>query len=64
MSDSSIILQFFKKSISEDVAIPVAAMNSLIHVIKLSSATTWMGLEKDLTQAIHLLEHCKPEVRL
>jgi hypothetical protein len=49
--------------VSEDVAVPVAAMNSLIITIKASQATTWMELEHELGAAIDRLKRCKSEVQ-
>lgn len=51
----------FTCAIQSNVAIPVAAMHSLIYIIKTSKATTWMGLEQDLREAIHSLKSCKSE---
>ena len=56
------VIEVFKKSIAQDIAIPVAAMNSLTYVISRSTAMTYMGLEKDLRAAIDELKRCKVEV--
>ncbi len=52
----------FKSFISDEVAVPVAAMNSLIFVIRKSRANTWMELERDLRDAIRRLLQCRKEV--
>lgn len=48
----------FTCAIQSNIAIPVAAMHSLIYIIKTSKSTTWMGLEQDLREAIHSLKSC------
>ena len=52
------VMSTFRRSIQDDVAIPVAAMNTLVNVIVKSKATTWMGLEEDLRAAIAVLRSC------
>lgn len=47
----------FKKLISEDVAVPVCAMKSLTGVIRRSTASTWMRLEKELRASVEILKH-------
>lgn len=62
MSQNSEILRIFKQCIQDDFAIPVAAMNSLINVIKISNATTLMELGNELSEAVHCLKECTIEV--
>ncbi len=52
------ILDTLKESLELNVAVPVAAMNCLSKVIASSKATTWMGLEVELTDAIRVLKQC------
>ena len=57
------VIASFRRLVGEDVAVPVAAMNSLIIIIKTSRATTWMQLEQELGAGIDRLKRCKQEVR-
>jgi hypothetical protein len=55
MIDSKVV-DVFKTCLKDDVALPVAAMISLVSVIRSSTATTWMGLERDLSTSIQSLK--------
>ena len=52
------ILISFKKSINNDIAIPIAAMHALTQVIKQSTSSTWFGLSDELRIAINILKSC------
>lgn len=45
---------------SSDMAVAVAAIQALTSVIRSSSATTVMGLEKELKDAASALQRCNP----
>jgi translation initiation factor eIF-2B subunit alpha len=45
---------------SSDMAVAVAAIHALTTVIRNSTATTMMGLEKDLKEAASRLQRCNP----
>ena len=62
MAQNSEVLRIFKQCIQDDFAIPVAAMNSLINVIRISKATTLMELGNELSDAVHCLKECSIEV--
>lgn len=47
-------------SVSPHVAIAVCAIQALTGVVRLSSATTMMGLEKELQRAVGALKACNP----
>ena len=67
MSDSSSsaadldVISSFKKLVKNDVAVPVAAMNALVLLIKKSRSQTWMELERELSHAIGSLKSCQLE---
>jgi len=50
------VLDEFKTLISQNMAVPVAAMNALIMTIKGSKAFTWMELESELRLTIDVLK--------
>ena len=52
------IVLLFKNLVLNDMAIPVAAMNSLVLKLKLSKAATWMELEQELSSLILELKNC------
>lgn len=56
-----IVDHFTTLVLTEDVAIPVAAMNALVLCIKKTIATTWMELEDELRSAITALKRCRHE---
>lgn len=45
---------------SSDMAVAVAAIHALTTVIRKSTATTMMGLERELKDAAHSLQRCNP----
>lgn len=51
------IIQYFQSALQENVALPVAAMLALVSLIKNSTATTWMELEKELRSGIAMLHN-------
>ena len=53
--DQELISSFYSL-LCEEVAVPVAAMNSLVLFIQRSEASTWMQLEKELIFAIECLK--------
>lgn len=53
--DQELISSFYSL-LCEEVAVPVAAMNSLVRFIQRSQASTWMQLEKELIFAIECLK--------
>ena len=61
-SQNNEIIRVFKQSIKDDFAMPVAAMYSLINVIRLSKATTLMELGNELNGAVNCLKTCTSEV--
>ena len=61
MAKHEVMDRFTSLVLSHDVAVPVAAMNALVLVIKSSTATTWMELEDELGTAIAALKRCKHE---
>lgn len=54
--ESDLIVQSFRKLISENMAVPVAAMSSLNLLIKESKANTWMELDQELRYYIDVLK--------
>jgi translation initiation factor eIF-2B subunit alpha len=51
------VLVLFKHLITvEDMAVPVAAMNSLVRQLQQSGASTWMQLEQELDHTIQQLQ--------
>mmetsp|Transcript_35873 Transcript_35873/g.33973 ORF Transcript_35873/g.33973 Transcript_35873/m.33973 type:complete len:346 (-) Transcript_35873:87-1124(-) len=52
------IISSFRKFVETDVAVPVAAMNSLVLLIEKSRSSTWMELEQELSGAINSLKCC------
>ena len=62
MTQNDEILRIFKRCINDDYAVPVAAMNSLINVIRLSKATTLMEIGHELSDAVYYLKSCTTEV--
>ena len=58
----NIVLLFKNLVLLNDMAIPVAAMNSLVLKLKLSKATTWMELELELNSLILELKNCTDDV--
>lgn len=61
LNNCNYVVSSFKSFISDETAVPVAAMNSLIVMINKSNATTWMQLEHELRGAIILLKQCSRE---
>lgn len=61
-SDEKSLLDYFSTLISQDFAVPVAAMITLVSLIKNSKATTWMRLEIELRHAVSELKQCKTEL--
>ena len=61
MANHAVMDRFTSLVLSHDVAVPVAAMNALVLVIKSSAATTWMELEDELGTAIAALKRCRHE---
>ena len=58
-SKDETVLRVFKELVGLDMAVPVAAMNSLIITIQNSKAFTWMELELELHSTIDSLKtHC------
>lgn len=55
------VISSFKNLVQKDVAVPVAAMNALVSLIKKSKSTTWMELERELSLAIATLKSCRLE---
>ena len=51
-------LKEFRELVGEDVAVPVCCMKALLSVIKSSESVTWMQLERELREAIHILKNC------
>lgn len=52
------ILRSLIDAVGEDVAVPVCCMKALLSVIKASESMTWMQLERELRDAIHVLKNC------
>jgi translation initiation factor eIF-2B subunit alpha len=48
----------FYELVGLDVAGPVCCMKALLSVIKNSKSQTWMQLERELRDAIHVLKNC------
>jgi translation initiation factor eIF-2B subunit alpha len=55
------ILKEFKSLMATDMALPVAAMNCYMLVLRQSTSETWMGLEKELASASCLLKSCSKD---
>lgn len=56
------VLVLFKHLITvEDMAVPVAAMNSLVRQLQQSGASTWMQLEQELDRTIQQLHSFSDE---
>ena len=55
------VVQSLRKLLANDVAVPVAAMNALVLLIKQSKSTTWMELEHELSAAITKMRQCRLE---
>jgi hypothetical protein len=51
-------LKEFRELVGKDVAVPVCCMKALLSVIKGSESVTWMQLERELREAIHILKNC------
>lgn len=60
-ADGEIVAAFKKLMNQQKMAVPVAAMNSLLLKMRLSKATTWMQLEHELSQTILVLKSCNEE---
>jgi translation initiation factor eIF-2B subunit alpha len=61
MSTGAVVDCFTSLVLTNDVAVPVAAMNALVVALKHSEATTWMELEDELRSAIAALKRCRHE---
>ncbi len=60
VSDTDAV-KLFGDFLAANVAVPVAAMNTLVAAIKTSNATTWMQLEQELRATIADLKTCTQE---
>ena len=58
MQDSLDYMDEFRQLVREDVAVPVCCMKVLLSVIKSSKSSTWMQLERELREVIHVLKNC------
>jgi translation initiation factor 2B subunit (eIF-2B alpha/beta/delta family) len=56
VAETSKVTKIFKDLVEKNIAVPVAAMNTLTSVIRESDATTWMELEQELRSAIESLK--------
>lgn len=54
--EKKIIADDFKRQLSPETALPVAAIKTLIGVIRRSTNTTIRGMEAELKEAIQLME--------
>ena len=54
--EKDIIVDDFKRQLSPETALPVAAIKTLIGVIRRSTHTTVRGMEEELRVAIQLME--------
>ena len=55
-SDDNVLVLFKHLITVEDMAVPVAAMNSLVRQLQQSGASTWMQLEQELDRTIQQLQ--------
>ena len=61
MKDDAVVREFHEAlARSSDMAVAVAAIQALTTVIRNSTATTMMGLERDLKDAATSLQRCNP----
>ena len=61
INDDAVVREFHEAlARSSDIAVAVAAIQALTTVIRSSTATTMMGLEKDLKDAAASLQRCNP----
>lgn len=61
--DDAVVREFHEAlARSSDMAVAVAAIQSLTTVIRNSTATTMMGLERDLKRAATSLQRCNPMI--
>lgn len=58
MESTTDYLKEFRELVREEVAVPVCCMKALLSVIKSSESVTWMQLERELGEAIHILKTC------
>lgn len=58
MGETHEFLKEFRELVGLDVAVPVCCMKTLLSVIKSSKSQTWMQLERELRNAIHVLKTC------
>eukprot|EP01039_Chlorochromonas_danica_P006301 gene6301-6948_t len=61
MKQDDAILSLFRESLAANVALPIAAMNTLVATIERSHAATWMQLEQELRGTIACLQTCTRE---
>tara|TARA_B110000090_G_C12993903_1_gene297735 strand:- start:18 stop:473 length:456 start_codon:yes stop_codon:yes gene_type:complete len=61
MSMREVVDAFTSLVLTNDVAVPVAAMHALVLSIERSDACTWMELEDELRSAIASLKRCRHE---
>jgi len=61
INNDSVVREFHEAlARSSDMAVAVAAIHSLTTVIRKSTASTMMGLERDLKEAAASLQRCNP----
>lgn len=57
MEETHDYIKEFQELVALDVAVPVCCMKALLSVIKSSKSQTWMQLERELREAIHVLKN-------